>query len=375
MTLPRSTLEHAGGRIELLEAEVYVVPTERPESDGTFAWDRTTVIVVRAHGGGCSGIGWTFAHASAAELAMGPLARAVVGVDTSATSEAWSAMSRAVRNIGRPGLGWEAISAVDIALWDLRARILGMPLFRLLAPARESVRAYGSGGFTSYDDDELASQLGRWSDEGFSAVKMKVGRHPNDDLRRVQLARSAVKPEVQLFVDANGAWARKQALAQMEAFASYGVTWVEEPVSSEDISGLRLLRDRAPAGMEISAGEYGYVLADFRRFLSADCLDVVQADITRCGGVTGILAVAALCEAFELPLSTHCAPHLHAHVGCALRPLRHVEYFHDHARIEQLLLDRSLQPRQGELRPDPDVPGLGVAIVPEAARFRVSALR
>lgn len=359
-----------GAAIEHVGASVYVVPTDRLESDGTLSWDETTVVIAHARAGGAEGIGWTFAHASAADLAEGPLARAVRGLDASWTSAAWSAMNHAIRNIGRPGLGWEALSAVDAALWDLRAKLLGVPLFRLLGPARDAVRAYGSGGFTSYDDRTLAEQLGAWSSAGFSAVKMKVGRDPENDHTRVKVARAAIGRGVELFVDANGAWSRKQALAQMELFSRYDVTWVEEPVSSEDLDGLRLTRDRSPAGMEISAGEYGYVPDDFRRMLVADCLDVLQADGTRCGGPTGLLAVSAMCEAFHMPLSTHCAPHLHAHAGCAMRALRHIEYFHDHARIERLLFDGALEPRGGLLAPDPTAPGLGVRLLDSAERYR-----
>jgi L-alanine-DL-glutamate epimerase-like enolase superfamily enzyme len=356
-------------KLERLETEILVVPTDRHEADGTFAWDATTMVLVHAHGGGKHGMGWTFAHAAAAELVVGPLASAVRGIDVSATSAAWMAMSHAMRNIGRPGLGWEAISAVDIALWDLKANVAALPLAQLIGPARDSVPVYGSGGFTSYDDAKLRAQLGGWAESGFPAVKMKVGRHPERDLGRVRVAREAIGRDVALFVDANGAWSRKQALANAEAFAAYGVTWLEEPVSSEDLHGLRLLRDRAPAGMDVTAGEYGYVLADFQRMVEADCLDVVQADVTRCGGITGILAVAGLCEAFGLPMSTHCAPHLHAHVGCAIRPLRHLEYFHDHARIERMLFDGALVPRDGRLRPDPSRAGLGVDLRSDAKRF------
>lgn len=355
--------------IEELEAHVLVVPTDQHESDGTFAWDETTMVLVRAHAGGAVGIGWTFAAGSAAALVEGPLADAVRGIDAIATSQAWMAMNHAIRNIGRPGLAWEALSAVDVALWDLRARLLGIPLVQLLGPARTSCRIYGSGGFTSYDDRTLADQLGGWAERGFGAVKMKVGREPLRDIERVRVAREAIGRHVELFVDANGAWSRKQALAQAEHFALAGVTWLEEPVSSEDLEGLRLLRDRVPAGMDVAAGEYGYVLDDFRRMLQADCLDVVQADVTRCGGVTGILAVSALCEAFGMPLSTHCAPHIHAHVGCAMRPLRHLEYFHDHARIERVVFDGALEPRGGELAPDRSRPGLGVELRPDAERF------
>ncbi len=315
------------------------------------------------------GIGWTFAAASAADLAAGPLAKAVRGLDALSISRAYMTMNHAVRNIGRPGLAWEAISAVDVALWDLKAKLLGLPLARLLGSARTSCPIYGSGGFTSYDDRTLAAQLGGWAEQGFRAVKMKVGRETRRDRERVRIAREAVGADVALFVDANGAWSRKEALAEAEAFADSGVTWLEEPVSSEDLEGLRLIRDRAPAGMEVTAGEYGYVPDDFRRLIQADCLDVLQADATRCGGITGILAMAALCEAFGLPLSTHCAPLIHVHAGCAIRPLRHLEYFHDHARIERLVFEGALEPKDGELAPDGSRPGLEVELRRDASRF------
>jgi len=352
-----------------LRASVYVVPTDRHEADGTFAWDETTMVVAEAHAHGETGLGWTYASGAAAELVEGPLARAVADIDPMATSAAWSAMNHAVRNIGRPGLAWEAISAVDLALWDLKGKLLGVSVADLAGRNRDSVMAYGSGGFTSYDDATLARQLSRWIDAGFRAVKMKVGSDPSRDLHRVRVARKAIGDGVELFVDANGAYDRKEALAFAEAFAREGVTWFEEPVSSEDVEGLRLLRDRAPAPIEITAGEYGYVLDDFRRLLVAQCLDVVQADVTRCGGVTGMLAVDALCQAFQTPLSAHCAPHLHAHVGCAQRALRHVEYFHDHARIERMLFEGCVTPNHGRLAPDRGRPGFGVTLSREAARY------
>jgi enolase-like protein/mandelate racemase/muconate lactonizing enzyme-like protein len=233
-----------------------------------------------------------------------------------------------------------AISAVDIALWDLKARLLELPLATLLGAVHEQVPVYGSGGFTSYSIDRLQQQLAAWVQAGIPRVKMKIGSHPQDDLERVAAAREAIGEDAALFVDANGAYARKQALAQAERlYQRAAVSWFEEPVSSEDLDGLRLLRDRGPAGMEIAAGEYGYEPAYFQRMLAAGAVDVAQAHATRCGGITGLLAVAALCQAHQIPLSAHCAPQLHAHACCAIGPLRHLEYFHDHARIEQLLFD------------------------------------
>jgi L-alanine-DL-glutamate epimerase-like enolase superfamily enzyme len=254
----------------------------------------------------------------------------------------------------------------------LKARLLGLPLVRLLGAVRESVPVYGSGGFTSYSVGQLREQLGGWVAEGISRVKMKTGRDPGADLERVRAAREAIGPAAELFVDANGALTRKQALAFAEAFAELGVTWFEEPVSSDDLDGLRLLRDRAPAGMAIAAGEYGYDLFYFRRMLEAGAVDVLQADATRCGGITDFLRVGALCEAAPVPLSAHTAPSLHAHPCCALTPAVHVEYFHDHARIERMLFDGALQPVRGELHPDLSRPGLGLELKrTDAERFAV----
>jgi L-alanine-DL-glutamate epimerase-like enolase superfamily enzyme len=253
-----------------------------------------------------------------------------------------------------------AISAVDAALWDLKARLLNLPLVTLLGPVREAIPVYGSGGFTSYSSDQLQHQLVGWVRDGITRVKMKIGRHPVDDLARVKVAREAIGPKTELFVDANGAYHRKQALHFADAFAKHGVAWFEEPVSSDDLEGLRLLRDRAPAPMDNTAGEYGYDLFYFRRMLEAEAVDVLQADATRCAGITGFLKVGALCEARPVPLSAHCAPSLHVHPCCALTPVRHIEYFHDHVRIEHLLFDGALTPVDGALHPDFSRPGLGL---------------
>jgi L-alanine-DL-glutamate epimerase-like enolase superfamily enzyme len=261
-----------------------------------------------------------------------------------------------------------AISAVDCALWDLKARILDVPLVTLLGQVRTGAPIYGSGGFTSYSDQQLSSQLSGWVNQGIRSVKMKIGHDANRDLQRVQVAREAIGADAELFVDANGAYSRKQALAQAEKFARFGVCWFEEPVSSDDLEGLRLLRDRAPAGMEIAAGEYGYDVFYFQRMLAAGAVDVQQADITRCGGVTGFLQVAALCQAHNIPLSAHTAPALHTHVVCAVTPFKNLEYFHDHVRMERMLFDGLPQLINGELRPDLSRPGLGLELKRADAR-------
>lgn len=348
--------------IDKLAVEIYRIPTDFPESDGTLKWDSTTLVFVRATGGGHTGIGYTYADTATAKLIQHTLANVIEGRDIAAIPASWDAMVRRTRNLGRPGIVSMAISAVDTALWDLKARWLDLPLVTLLGAARQAVPTYGSGGFTSYSDSQLQKQLSGWVEQGIPRVKMKIGRDAQADLHRVRVARQAIGPEAELFVDANGAYSRKQALAQAENFAEFGVTWFEEPVSSDDLPGLRLMRDRGPAGMEIAAGEYGYDTFYFRRMLDAQAVDVLQADATRCGGITGFLRAANVCDAYGLPLSAHTAPAIHAHVGCAAPRVRNLEYFHDHVRIENMFFDGVLQPVNGELRPDLSRPGMGIEL-------------
>ena len=346
--------------ITRIDVGAYTVPTDAPEADGTFAWDKTTLVLVEAKAGGKTGLGYTYADTSTATLIQETLAKQVIGRDALDIPGAWQAMDHAIRNLGRPGLCSMGIAAVDVALWDLKARLLDLPLASLLGRARDGVPVYGSGGFTTYSKAKLQEQLGGWAAIGIPRVKMKVGTHPEDDLKRVKWAREAIGPDVQLFVDANGAYSRKQALRFADEYAALGVTWFEEPRPSDDLAGLHLLRDRGSAGMEIAAGEYGYTLSYFQQMLDAEAVDVLQADASRCAGVTGFLGVAALCHAQNMPLSAHCAPSLHVAPGCAALNFRHLEYFHDHVRIEQMLFDGALTPKDGILYPDLSRPGMGL---------------
>jgi L-alanine-DL-glutamate epimerase-like enolase superfamily enzyme len=250
-------------------------------------------------------------------------------------------MGRALRNVGRPGLGSMAIAAVDIALWDLHARLLEAPLATVLGAVRREVPIYGSGGFTSYSPDRVAEQLGGWADAGIPRVKMKVGREPGADPARVEAARRAIGDETDLFVDANGAFEREGALEWAPRYAhEWGVTWFEEPVSSADFDGLRLLREQGPPGMDIAAGEYAYVLRDFQAGEHA------------------------------LDISGHCAPAASVPVLCSVDRLRHLEWFHDHVRVERLLFDGVPEPDGGVVRVDLERPGLGLELKrADAARF------
>lgn len=351
----------------------YAIPTDAPEGDGTFAWNSTTLVLVELKCGDVTALGYTYSHKAAALLARDLIDKSVVGSDPFDTNAIFAKMRYEQRNYGREGVAATALSAVDVALWDLKAKLMGQPLVRVLGQTRDAAPVYGSGGFTTYTDAQLQEQLGGWVEQGIPRVKMKIGTHPEEDLHRVAVARDAIGDDAELFVDANGAYSCKQAMGFAKKFSEdYRVTWFEEPVSSDDLAGLRLLRTEGPAGMDIAAGEYGFTAMYLQRMLDAQAVDVLQADATRCGGVTGFIDVAALCDAHPLPMSAHCAPTLHTHLACAAHPLRHVEYFHDHVRIERMLFDGFREPMDGALHPDLSRSGLGIAFKhKDAEQFRV----
>jgi L-alanine-DL-glutamate epimerase-like enolase superfamily enzyme len=366
---PDAARPAAEAPVTRLTARAFEVPTDRPESDGTLAWDSTTIVIVEAEAGGERGLGYTYAPAAAAELVRSLLAPLATGAEALAPAQTFAQMRAAARNAGQQGLCAMAISAVDLCLWDLRAKLLGLSLLDALGRVREAIPAYGSGGFTSYDDEALAAQLAGWAEAGFARVKIKVGREPERDPHRLEVARAAIGPGVGLMVDANGAFDRRAAARWAERYAEHGVVYLEEPVPSADLDGLRWLRDVVPAGIEIAAGEYLWDLPELARL--APCVDVLQADVTRCGGPTTLLRADGICQALRVPFSAHCAPQASAHVCCAIESAVHLEYFHDHVRLESLLFDGALAAERGTLRPDRSRPGLGIELrEADAERFR-----
>lgn len=352
--------------VESVDTFVYTVPTETPEADGTLAWDATTMVFVRVRAAdGSTGTGWTYGAPACARVIRDTLADVVRGRDPMDTPGAFEAMVKSVRDIGRQGVAGYAISAVDIALWDLKARMLDLPLHRLLGAARASVPVYGSGGFTTYDENQLVDQVLRWvHDQDIGRVKIKIGEswgtEPRRDLERIRLVRSRIRNDTELFVDANGAYSWKEAVRIALAAVEEDVRWFEEPVSSDDLVGLREVRDSVPA--DVAAGEYGCDLAYFERMCAAGAVDCLQADVTRCGGITEWQRIAAVAAAHGLEISGHCAPHLHAHVAAATPNLRHLEWFHDHVRIESAFFDGALDPKGGSITPGRDAPGHGMTL-------------
>jgi L-alanine-DL-glutamate epimerase-like enolase superfamily enzyme len=353
------------------------VATSQPEADGTLSWSSTTVIVVTAQAGDTTGLGWTYAGAGSRAIVEAELSSAVVGCDPMDIPGAWEAMARACRNLGRPGAVSSAISAVDIALWDLKAKLLKIPLVQLFGRTKAAAPIYGSGGFTTYDAATTTAQLSGWiSDWDISKVKIKVGEswgaEAGRDLARVALTRQVVGDGVEVFVDANGGYSVKQAVRMGRRFAEeHGVVWFEEPVSSDDLAGLHEVRDLVTA--DVAAGEYGYDDTYFARMIAAGAVDCLQIDVTRCGGYTAWLRVAAVAAAHNLQVSAHCAPNLHAPVAVAVPNLRHIEYFFDHYRLDAMLFDGTSQPTDGHLVPNNDAFGHGLVLRSELARhYRVA---
>lgn len=365
-------LVEQGPLIEAVEATAYRIPTDGRQGDGTFHWSATELLVVHIRAGGEVGWGYSYTGALAgAALVRDTLAPSVMGSRAMDLPSLWLHMNQALRNIGRPGLGLMAASAMDVALWDLKGRLLKVPLSTLWGNARAGVPVYGSGGFTTYTDEQLQAQLADWMQLGLTAVKIKLGLSLEEDLRRVELARTAVGPDIGLMVDVSGAYDTRTALALIQQLQHRDVCWLEEPVSSDNLDALRWLRDRAPAGMAIAAGEYGWCGLYFRHMLQAQAVDVLQANATRCG-YTGFMQAAHLCEAFQLPLSAHGAPALHTPLCASVPNLIHLEYFHDHVQLEQRLFEHLPTVRNGKLWPNRDRPGHGLELrAEEAAPFQL----
>lgn len=350
----------------------YKIPTEQPETDGTAEWSSTTLVIVELTAEGITSLGYSYADAAAAAVCQEILKSAVIGHDAFSIPQIHLAMDRFTRNMGRPGIASCAIAAIDNSLWDLKARLLQLPLASLLGKLRDEVPAYGSGGFTSFSERQLVDQLTGWVDEGMGSVKMKIGTHPEQDENRVKAVQKALNGTAELFVDANGAYHRKQALTKARQFADLGVTWFEEPVTSDDRIGLHLMVERAPTPLRIAAGEYTYVLDDARELLDAQAVDVLQTDVTRCGGITNFLKIGHLAEICHVPFSAHTAPSIHASVCCALPSAINIEYFADHARIESMLFDGARKPVKGDLSPDLSRPGLGIELKrADAGKFKI----
>ncbi len=362
-------------KVKSLATSVYKIPTDYPESDGTFTWNSTTLILVEIEGGGKKGLGYSYGNEATGYYIEKVLKKVVIDSKIMDIPAVWNAMLAAVRNDGNSGIAAMAVSAVDNALWDLKAKVLGVSLALLLGMRREAMPVYASGGFTSYPIDKLQQQLSGWAEMGFDKIKIKIGREPEKDIVRVKAAREAIGKDAQLFVDANGAYNAKQAMEKGWQFIEFGVTWFEEPVPSSDLIGMQFIRRRMPPTIRVAAGEYGYSQSYFEWMLDAGAVDVLQADVTRCGGISGFLKTADLAFVHQTPFSAHCAPSMHLHAALSVDSFYAGEYFYDHYRIEELLFEGVQKPKDGLIYPDLDRPGIGLELKEaDAAEYKILQL-
>ncbi len=362
--------------VTAIYVSAYIIPTATPEADGTIEWNNTTLILVEITAADKTGIGYTYSHQSAAVVIDTLLRKIVIDANALDIPSINKKMIEAIRNDGQTGIAMMAVSAVDNALWDLKAKLFDVPLCNLLGKAKDSMLIYGSGGFTSYNKKQLQQQLSGWVDEGILHVKIKIGTHPEEDVERVKEARNAIGKNASLFVDANGAYTVKQAIEKSYQFAVYNISWFEEPVTSDHLEGLHFIREHVQPEVNIAAGEYGYNLSYFHHMLKANAVDILQADATRCGGITNFIKAASLAEAYQIPFSSHCAPALHLHAAVSINNFYIAEYFYDHARIEKMLFDGILQPKDGNVYPDLSRPGIGLEFKhKDAEKYKVSFAR
>jgi L-alanine-DL-glutamate epimerase-like enolase superfamily enzyme len=359
--------------ITALRTSIFTVPTPVDEADGTLDWTATTAVVVEIHAGDTAGLGWSYTTGATAQIINHHLRPLVVGAPAHAVRVVHERMRRACRNLGTRGLVSHAISAVDIALWDLKARLLDVSLGQLFGAAPgASTPVYGSGGFTTLDDGQMQQQVTDWGDAGCRAMKIKVGEswgaNESRDLERVSRLRELAGPDVAIMVDANGGYTVGQARRIGAAYDELGVVWFEEPVSSDDLTGLATVR--AALRCDVAAGEYAYDCYDMRAL--CDVVDCLQLDATRCGGYTGWLNGAALAAARNLQVSAHCAPALHAAIAPAMPNTRHVEWFIDHVRLEAQLFTGVPDVTAGTLVSNAG-PGHGMSLSQRVERFRRDA--
>jgi L-alanine-DL-glutamate epimerase-like enolase superfamily enzyme len=304
----------------------------------------------------------------------GPLKNVLVGQDPLCHEKLWEDMFWKVRGYGRKGIAFCAISSLDIALWDLKAKVFGVPLYRLLGPYTDTVPIYGSGGWTSFDEAELVREQTGYVERGIPRVKMKVaidfGKDEAQDIRRLAAVRKAVGDDVEIFVDANNGYYARQAIAMSKRFEQYDVRWFEEPVLADDIQGLATI-SRATT-IPVATGEHEYTKYGFKELITQGGADIVQPDVGRVGGVTEWMKVAHLAHAFNLPVAPHAVQLVHLHLACATPNLRVVEYLGVSEETDKIFFTEFPEPKNGMWSPYPDRPGLGLELDPKAVeKYRV----
>jgi len=363
-------------KITDIACEKVSIPLKKPKAISTRSIHRRQLTVVQVSTDeDLTGVGWSWSHA-VATIVNERLRDLLVAEDPLQTEWLWNRMYGAEGTLtyGRRGVAVRAISAVDVALWDLKGKALQMPVYRLLGGCRSCVPVYASGGY--YEEgktaDDLADEMVAYVKQGFRAVKIKVGLLSLDeDEERVRAVREAVGPDVALMVDANNAYQPYSAIRAARAFGEYGIEWLEEPVSPDDACGSA--RVAATVDTPIASGELEYTRYGFRELIDKQAADIVQPDASVAGGVTEWIKIAALASANRIPIAPHSSQEVHVHLVAATPGALNVEFFDPSADIvktEELFTTR-LTPRDGCL-PVPQKPGFGIELSRKALeKYRV----
>jgi L-alanine-DL-glutamate epimerase-like enolase superfamily enzyme len=309
-------------KIERVRTDFYKIPLDTVLSDSTHGsiphFELVTVRITDSEG--AEGMGYTYAVNSGAAafhaLIEGYLAEAVTGEDADFTESLWQKMWWKVHYAGRGGHATSAISAVDIALWDLKARRAKLPLWRFLGGFDPRVPCYAGGIDLDFTLDALLEQADRFQSQGFRAIKMKAGRpRLSEDVERVKRMREHLGDDFPLMVDANMRWTADQAIRAARSLEPYNLVWIEEPTIPDDIAGhVRVVCEgRTP----VATGENMHTLYEFRAMIEAGGVTYPEPDVTNCGGITIFRKIGALSEAYNLPLTSHGAHDVTVHLLAA----------------------------------------------------------
>lgn len=354
-------------RIVSVLARTVCVPLDQATAFSTRVVTERHYCLVRVRtADGAEGIGFCYAGNKAGSIVASAVrelfAPILVGQSPWLVEGLWERMYRDAVLHGRTGSVMRALSILDNALWDRNARAVGQPLYKLLGGfAEDSVPAYASGGYyvDGKSPERLAEEAAGYVDDGFKAVKIKVGRHsPKEEEARVAAVRTAIGPDVLLMLDANNAWSDfATAMQHVTRYEPYGPYWIEEPFSPDDIDNHARLAQRTSipvATGEIEAGRWR-----FKSLLEKEAASILQADAAVCGGICEWRRIAATAASYGAGIAPHWFHDLHVHLVAATPNASMVEFFADDQVLNfRRLLDRQLVPRAGRLQL-PAVPGLG----------------
>ncbi|MCL2035126.1 MAG: mandelate racemase/muconate lactonizing enzyme family protein [Oscillospiraceae bacterium] len=354
-------------KISDVQVHLAVHPVADGVADATRRVETIGFLVVRlTTDQGLEGIGVTYHEVggeAVSDLITRNMAPGLIGRSPFETEKIWCEMCAYLRGVGRKGLMFCALSAIDNALWDLKGKILGLPLYRLLGGAERMVPVYASGGWTSYDDGKLLEEVSSMLSKGYTHIKIKVGvdggKNPQRDLQRVRKVREMIGDQIVLMLDANNCWDAATAVKFADAVKECDILFLEEPVFADDIPGLR--RYRRSSCIPLATGEHEYTKYGARDLVLAEAADIIQMDAARVGGYTEMLKIAAITQAWNLRFAPHAMEHLHMHLVSAYSHMPFLERLMLYEEVTGKLYKNAPVPVNGYLE-IPEKPGFGLEL-------------